>query len=43
MSHVSFFFVKRTIIKRNYYAYLILALFGRNRHCKTIANVVISI
>ena len=38
-----FTFVKCTIIKRKYYVFLILALLGRDGHCKTFANIVISI
>ena len=37
------FLLKCTIIKKNYYAYLILAFIGHGGHCKAIANVVISI
>ena len=37
------YFVDCTIIKRNYYAYLILTFFGHEGHCKTIDDVAISI
>ena len=37
------YFVKCTKIKRNFYAYLILALFGHGGLFKTIAYVVIPI